>query len=137
MSETYHPKPETPGDIKKFGAIAFLFFGALFALGLWRQKVLASCLFGTLSALGLGFLILPGPLRPLYNGWLAIAHFIGRCITAIILALAYYLVITPTAWIKRVFGGRPLPTRPDEGASSYWVTRPELAQPKERFIKRY
>ena len=51
--------------------------------------------------------------------------------------LAYYLVITPTALLKRVFGGRPLPTRPDRDAASYWVTRPELAQPKERFIKRY
>ena len=137
ISETYHPKPETLRDIKKFGAIAFLFFGALFALGIWRQKVLASCLFGTLSALGLGFLILPGPLRPLYNKWLTVAHFMGGCITVIILTLAYYLVITPTAWIKRVLSGRPLPIKPDKGASSYWVTRPELAQPKERFIKRY
>jgi len=124
-------------EIRKFGSIAFVFFGALFALGLWRQKVIASCLFGTLFALGLGFLILPGPLRPLYNGWLTIAHFIGRCITTIILTLAYYLVITPTALLKRVFGGRPLQTRPDRDAASYWVNRPELAQSKERFIKRY
>jgi len=55
----------------------------------------------------------------------------------IVLTLAYYIVITPTALAKRLISGRPLPTAPDKGLSSYWVSRPEPAQPKERFIKRY
>jgi len=129
--------PDTRKDIRKFGAIALTFFGILFGLGLWREKVAITYFFGLLALLGLGFLLLPSLLKPLYDGWLTIAHFIGRCITAIILTLGYYLVITPTALLKRVFGGRPLPTRPDRDAASYWVTRSELAQPKERFIKRY
>ena len=124
-------------EIRKFGLIAFIFFGALCVLGIWRHKVIVTCFFGFLGLLGAGFIALPSPLRPLYDGWLKIAHFIGRLITTIILALAYYLVITPTALLKRLFGGRPLPTSPDKSASSYWVTRPEPAQPKERFIKRY
>jgi hypothetical protein len=66
-----------------------------------------------------------------------IARLVGRIITILILTLAYYLVITPSALIKRVFGGRPLPLKPDKGVSSYWVTRTEPAQPKERFLKRY
>ena len=137
MAETRNVTSGDRKQIRKFGAIAFLFFGALFALGLWREKILAISLFGTLFALGLGFLILPGPLRPLYNKWLTIAHFIGKCLTAIILILTYYFVITPTAWIKRVFSGRPLPTKPDRDVPSYWVIRQEAAQPKARFIKRY
>lgn len=124
-------------EIRKFGAIALLFFGALFALALWRQKTIITYLFGTLSFLGLGFFLLPAPLRPIYVGWLKIAHLIGTIITTIILTLAYYLVITPAALIKSMFGGRPIPTLPDKNTSSYWVTRPEPAQPKERFIKRY
>ena len=58
-------------------------------------------------------------------------------ITTLILALAYYLVITPAALIKMLFGGRPLPIKPDKKALSYWVDRTEPVQPKERFIKRY
>ena len=124
-------------SIRKFGAIAFLFFGALCALGVWRQKLLPVYLFGILSALGLGFVLVPSYLKPVYTGWLKIAHSLGKIFTAFILALAYYLVITPAALMKRVFGGRPLPVSPDKKISSYWVVRSEPAQPKERFFKRY
>ena len=76
-------------------------------------------------------------MEPVYRGWLKVAHFIGRTITLGILTLAYYLVITPFALAKRFFGGRPLPLKPDKAAGTYWVTRTEPAQPKERFLKRY
>lgn len=124
-------------QIRKFGLIALLFFGILCALGAWRQKIIITYFFGTLSVIGFGLFLLPAPLRPIYDGWLKVAHLIGRMITTIILTLAYYLVITPSAWIKRVFGGRPLPVRPDKDVASYWVVRTEPAQPKGRFIKRY
>jgi len=124
-------------DIRRFGLIAFLFFGCLFGFAFWRQKIVITCFFGTLSFLGLGFLLFPRPLMPVYKGWVKVANFIGKMITAIILTLAYYLVITPSALVKRVFSGRPLPIRPDKNMDSYWVPRDEPSQPKERFIKRY
>jgi len=117
--------------------VALVLFGSLCALGLWRQKAFPVYLFGFLSIVGVGFILCPDLLKPVYVFWLKIAHLIGRTITVLILSLAYYLVITPSALLKRVFGGRPLPLKPDESASSYWVTRSEPAQPKERFIKRY
>ena len=82
-------------------------------------------------------MILPGPMAPVYLGWLRIAHLIGRGITAVVLTLMYYLVITPAALLKRLFGGRPLPTEPDKKAATYWADRDEPAQPLERFTKRY
>jgi hypothetical protein len=81
--------------------------------------------------------MIPNTLRSVYLGWMKIAHFLGRVVTTLILALAYYLVITPSALIKRIFGGAPLPVKPDKKSSSYWVTRTESAQPKERYVKRY
>ncbi len=127
----------TEKDIRKFGIIAFVFFGGLCGLGLWTKKPVPTYLFGSLSVLGLGFILIPTRLRPVYNVWLKIAHVIGRIITTLILAIAYYLVITPAALIKRLFGGRPLPVKPDKEATSYWVARSEPAQAKERFLKRY
>ena len=124
-------------EIQKFGIIAFVLFGCLCGLGLWREKPFAIYVFGGLSLLGMGFILLPGLLKPVHDAWLRIAHLIGRAVTMIMLTLAYYLVITPSAMIKRIFGGRPLPTRPDRKLASYWVQRPEPAQPKERFIKRF
>jgi hypothetical protein len=124
-------------DIRKFGVIAFIFFGCLCALGLWREKPLPIYLFGFLSTLGLGFILLPASLRPVYKAWLRIAQLVGRIVSTLILALAYYLVITTSALLKRLFGGPPLPLKPDKGISSYWVVRTEPAQPRERFLKRY
>jgi hypothetical protein len=124
-------------EIRKFGAIVFIFFGILFGIGLWRHKVIFAHLFGVVSFLGLCFLFLPAPLRKVYTGWLKFADFLGRVTTIFILSLAYYFIITPTALVKRLLGGRPLPISPDKTMPSYWVTRPEPAQPKERFAKRY
>jgi hypothetical protein len=124
-------------SIRRFGIIAFIFFGCLSGLGFWWQKPIPSYLFGFLSLLGLGFILLPLTLKPVHDAWLRIAHFLGRVVTTMILTLAYYLVITPAALIKRIFGGRPLPLKPDKNASSYWVTREEPAQPRERFLKRF
>ena len=124
-------------EIRKFGLIALVFFGCLCTLGILLKKPLPTYLFGFLSVAGLGFIFFPSYLRPLYSVWLKISQALGRVVTALILTLAYYLVITPSALIKRLFGGRPLPVKPDIQASSYWVARPEPAQPKERFLKRY
>lgn len=124
-------------EIRKFGVIALVFFGSLCALGFFTNKSIPIYLFGFLSILGLGFIVIPSPLRPVYTAWLKVAHLIGKIVTALVLTFAYYLVITPSALIKRLFGGRPLPVKPDSKASSYWIDRIEPAQPKERFLKRY
>ena len=124
-------------EIRKFGIIAWFFFGCLCGLGIWRNKPVPIYLFGFLSLLGLGFILIPIQLKPVYDLWIKIAHLIGKAVTVVMLTLAYYFVITPTALIKRLFGGPPLPLKPDKNASTYWVTRTEPAQPRERFIKRY
>ena len=124
-------------EIRKFGIIALIFFGFLCGLGVLTKKPLPTYFFGFLSVLGFSFIIAPSRLRPIYKTWLRIAHFLGIVVTTVILALAYYAVITPAALIKRLFGGPPLPLQPDDKSSSYWVTRNEPAQPRERFLKRF
>jgi len=106
-------------------------------LGALLKKLLPTYLFGFLSVAGLGFVVFPSHLRPLYSIWLKIGHTLGRIVTTLMLTLAYYLVITPSGLVKRLFGGAPLPIKPDKGVSSYWVVRTEPVQPKERFLKRY
>ena len=124
-------------QIRRFGLVAFIFFGILCILGIWKEKLLPAYLFAGLSALGLGFISIPGRLKPVYNAWQQIAHLLGRAFTTIILTLLYYFVITPAGLMKRLIGGKPLPIKPNDEISSYWVTRIEPAQPKERFLKRY
>ena len=124
-------------EIKKFGVTAFILFGCLCALGVWLEKYLPTCLFGTLSALGLGLALFPNRLRPVFAAWLTTGRFLGRIVTILILTLAYYLVITPASLVKRIFGGVPLPLKPDKNISSYWVARKEGVQSKEQFLNRF
>ena len=120
-----------------FGAIAFIRFGVLFSLALWRHKIVLSCFFGGLSAIGLGLLLLPSHLKPIHTTWVRLGLLMGKGINILLLSLAYYVVITPAALLKRLFGGRPLPMKPHRHAQTYWVTRSEPAQPRERFLKRF
>ena len=124
-------------EIRKFGIIAFVFFGALSALGFWNQKYILASFFCLLSVIGMGFILAPVRLKPIHHAWMKAAHFIGKLITVGVLILTYYAVITPTALLKRMLGGRPLHLTPDKKVSSYWVARTEPAQPKERFLKQF
>ncbi len=117
--------------------MAFVFFGCLGGLLIWREKNIFGIIFSVFSLTGLAMLLFPSPLKPVYLAWLKITAFIGKVLTVLILTLAYYAVITPFGLVKRVFGGRPLPVRPDPEASSYWISRSEASQPRERFKKRF
>ncbi|MBI9082653.1 MAG: hypothetical protein JEZ11_03590 [Desulfobacterales bacterium] len=124
-------------EIRKFGLIAICFFGTIAALAIWRERAGVMMVFGTLAVAGVLFALVPGPMAPVYRGWLRVSHVIGRITTGIILTLTYYLAVTPVALAKRVFSGAPIPLRPDPQAETYWVGRVEPVQPKARFIKRY
>lgn len=126
-----------PKDIRIFGAMTVLFFGGLCGLAVWRGKFLLPYLFGGLAILGLCFLGMPMRFKSVYWAWQKSAHWIGSKIIALILILAYFMVITPATWIKRLLGGRPLPLKPDLKASTYWRERKEPVQSKDRFYKRY
>lgn len=124
-------------DVRKFGIIAFIFFGCLSVIGFWTKKILPGYLFACLSILGAGFILIPSQLAPVYRRWIKLGLFLSAVVNTSILILSYYLVITPAAMIKRLFGGRPIPVRPDKDVKSYWVDRTEPSQPKERFTKRF
>ncbi len=76
-------------------------------------------------------------MRSVFAVWKKTTNFLSRIAITLILSLAYYLLITPVALIKRLFGGRPLPVKPDRNVQSYWVARAKPLQPKESFSKRY
>ncbi len=125
-------------EVRKFGYVAFLFFGCLFGIGLYLNKEYALIFFGSLSALGLGFIIFPQACIPLYQGWLRVAAIMNKTVIAILLILIYFLVITPAGLLRRLLSGTTImPLKPDKQADSYWVERETPWQPIHRFIKRY
>jgi len=117
--------------------IACVFFGCIAALLAIKGRLVLAAVFGSLSLVGLGLLLMPSPLMPVYRVWIKTAQWIGHLVSQIVLTVAYYLVVTPSGLLKRCLGGRPLPMRPDPGKATYWVERSEPVQPRERFTKRY
>lgn len=74
---------------------------------------------GTSVLLGL---LVPQLLTPLYKAWMVLGHMLGWINSRIILGLVFFVVVTPTALLMRLFGKNLLGLK-RRGASSYWVQR--------------
>lgn len=79
-----------------------------------------------MAAAGLAVLALTAPivLKPLLKVWLAVGHVLGTLNTWLLLALAFFLLITPLALVFRMIGRDTLKLRA-EPAPSYWTSREE------------
>ena len=65
----------------------------------------------------------PAVVRWVYLIWMHAVLPIGWSVSMLLLAICYYLVLTPTALVLRLLGRRPLAIGYDPAASSYWVER--------------
>ena len=65
----------------------------------------------------------PGVLGPLNRLWLGFGRLLNRLVSPVILALLFYLVITPIGLVMRLAGHDPLRIRWDTGAATYWIER--------------
>ncbi len=75
---------------------------------------------------------LPAVLRIVYLGMAYAAFPIGLAVSHVILAVVYYLVLTPIGLVMRLLGHDPMRRRFDPQAESYWVER----KPEEN-VSRY
>lgn len=112
-------------SLRKFGlvmAVALAVLGFLvFFLGSHPQRAFS------LWAVGAAFLIiglvLPIALRSIHICWMALALSLGWVMSRLILAILFYLVITPIGLIMRLFGYDPLMRKFDPNAQTYWIKR--------------
>jgi hypothetical protein len=115
-------RPATRTELRKFGLLvggAFLLLGSFFA---WRRGLgpLAIGLGGAGALLVAGGAIAPRALGPVYAGWMRFALALSRVTTPIFMGAMYFIVITPTSFVMRILGKRPLRIRT---GSTVWVTR--------------
>ncbi len=100
-------------------------------IGTWRGLPLLTTVALALAALSvLAGLLVPGRLEPVRRGWMAFGEAIGRITTPVMMAIVYYLVLTPTGLIRRLVVRRP------GNSASYWHTRPPLP-PKSRLERQF
>ena len=81
----------------------------------WSLMVSASVLVITVAAPNL--LSLPNRV------WLRFGLLLHRIVSPVVLAIMFYLVVTPMGLLKRVLSKDNLQLRRDPGAQSYWIVR--------------
>lgn len=117
------PARLTPQQGRRFGVTvggAFLVFAAL---AWWRQSVVLTPVLAALgAALMAAGLVVPTHLGPVERAWMALAHAISRVTTPVVMAVMYFLVITPSGVVRRALGGNPLAHT--DGAAGFWKERP-------------
>lgn len=112
----------TAAEGRKFGLTVGAAFLVIAGILLWRGHATAFWIFVTLgSVLSLAGLVIPRRLGPVERAWMGMAHAISRVTTPVLMSIIYFLVLTPSGWLVRLFGHRPL--RRDGGGGSYWVER--------------
>ncbi len=79
------------------------------------------------AGIATAFLVLalawPSPLAPLNRLWFRFGMILGRIVAPVVMALVYFLVVTPTGLIMRLRGHDLLRQRRDPSAKSYWIER--------------
>jgi hypothetical protein len=107
--------------LRTFGLLLPVFFGGIGAIARWRWGLptVASVIWVAGAALIALYLAAPRVRRPIYVGWMYAVAPIGGTLSYFVLAVTYFLILTPIGIVRRIFGD-PLQRPFDSSAVSYW-----------------
>jgi hypothetical protein len=110
-------------ELQKFGFILsgllIAVFGALLPY-LWKLSKLPNYYWITLGILvAIWALVNPASMRGFYNAWMRVAMAIGNVVNSVVLAVVYFLAITPMAIVMLIIGKDPMNRKWDKAAKSY------------------
>ena len=126
------PRDPSEKQLRQFGCLTGILLPCL--LGWW---VGLGWPFWAGSAIGLvaaavGWLQ-PRWLRPIFLGltWLTLP--LGLILGEVLLAIIFFLVVSPIAWLRRWLQPDPLARRWDRQRTSYWIPRPPTRPDQDYF----
>lgn len=82
-------------------------------------------------------LLFPTVLRPIFKLWLKFAAALAWVNTRLVLSLVYYLVFTPVGLLLRLLHKDLIKQNWNDGATTYWIDRPEQPFDKSNYEKQY
>lgn len=130
------PQAKDP-SMRLFGLAMLLGFGGLGTLFAWTADGPGAKRTAGLAMIGIGLVFVlwslaaPRSLLPVYRGWMRFGEGLGTVVSTVLLALLYYLVVTPVGWVMRLSGTDPLDRRVARGEGSYWRAHPKPAAPED------
>ncbi len=124
-------------DLRKFGITVGIVLCILGGLLLWRGREYCRYLFYA----GGAFLVLgaaaPAVLWPIQKVWMTVAVVLGWIMTRVILSILFYLVITPTGLLSRIFGKRFLDLDFGGKRDSYWIPKKKTHLDKSDYERQF
>ena len=110
-------------DLRQFGIIIGVVLALWGGLLFLRGRDFYSYFFIFSGAFIFAGLFLPILLKPIQKIWMSLAIFIGWTLTRAILAVLFYLVVTPIRLLAKISGKQFLYIRFYKNAYCYWITR--------------
>ena len=117
---------------KSFGVLFFIVF---LLIGLWpltdeeSPRIVFLIFAGVFLILGL---INSKILTPLNKLWIKFGELLGRVIAPIVMAIIYFIVLTPLSFLIRIFGKDLLKLKYSNKVNSYWIKREKDLGPMDR-----
>jgi TRAP-type C4-dicarboxylate transport system permease small subunit len=121
--------------LRQFAGLFLLFFLAVAGRRVWHGQADAWAAGLAALALGVGLigLVRPSAVRFIYTGWMIVAFPIGWTVSRIALALVFYAIIAPVAFVFRATGRDELRLRRPDRRESLWRPKPAPESVREYF----
>jgi uncharacterized membrane protein len=138
MSHQKIPELDTKG-LRQFGlilgCILVVVFGIILPL-MWEWEIFPNLWWIATGVLVVAWaLIAPDSMRGLHHGWMRVAMAIGSVVNSIILAIVFFMMITPMGIVMRMMGKDPMRRSLDGDLRSYRVI--SIVKPKEHVERPY
>ena len=108
---------------RSFGILFFLVF---LGFGLWPlTKEMSPNIYLIIISVIFLFLGLLNSklLSPLNNLWIKFGEILGKVIAPIVMAVVYFLILTPISLLVRIFGKDLIEMKFNNNVKSYWIKR--------------
>jgi predicted permease len=123
LKEEFKHIKETKKDLRKFGLTVGSVLVLIAAVLFYFEKS-SSVYFAVIGAvLILTAVIYPKILKLLNKIWMGLAVLLGFVMSRVIIAILFYLVLTPIGLLAKLFGKKFMDLKYDKSAESYWEIR--------------
>jgi Saxitoxin biosynthesis operon protein SxtJ len=112
-----------PSSERSFGLVIAIFFLIVTFWPLIRAEPIRWWALGVAAVFAALALLWAAALTRLNKAWTKFSILLYRAVSPVIMAILFYVTVTPIALLMRLLGKDPLRLRHDPNAGSYWIDR--------------
>lgn len=124
-------------ELRDFGITIFAAMCVIAGISWWFGKVSAPYLMAAGIIFLLAGLLFPSALKPAQKIWMAFSIIMGTVMTAVILSVFFYTVITAIGFLARLSGNELLGLKLKKDAHTYWVPKEKKTAGKKSYESQF